>query len=110
MAVGHIEDKEAHGYTVEDDTDRSSGFSDPIGVLVEQKWRGTVQDKTDMEILGRGQVLRTMTTLGQDKRGYMSPLVNTHTFKLIWILIGHLLQEANITGYPNLLHPATKSS
>lgn len=58
MAAGHIEDKEAHAYTIEDDMDRSSGFSDPTGVLVEQKWRGTAQDKTDMEVLGRGQVLR----------------------------------------------------
>ena len=58
MAVGHNKDKEAHAYTAEDDTDRSSGFSDPTGVLVDQKWRGTVQDKADMEVLGRGQVLR----------------------------------------------------
>ncbi|KAL8693933.1 MAG: hypothetical protein Q9218_001347 [Villophora microphyllina] len=31
---------------------------DPTGVLVKPKWRGTVQDKMDMEILGRHQVLR----------------------------------------------------
>ncbi|KAL8917346.1 MAG: hypothetical protein Q9208_008016 [Pyrenodesmia sp. 3 TL-2023] len=63
MAVRHVEDKEAHVYTAEDDGDRSSGFSDPIGVLVEQKWRGTVQDKSDMEVLGRGQVLRGLIVL-----------------------------------------------
>ena len=32
--------------------------SDPTGVLVKPKWRGTSQDKTDMEALGRHQVLR----------------------------------------------------
>ena len=59
MAVGQTEEKEAHPYTAEDDVDRySAEFSDPTGILVKQKWRGTVQDKTDMQVLGRGQVLR----------------------------------------------------
>lgn len=31
---------------------------DPTGVLVKPKWRGTSQDKVDMETLGRHQVLR----------------------------------------------------
>ncbi|KAI4089861.1 MAG: hypothetical protein LQ344_005120 [Seirophora lacunosa] len=55
MAVGQFRDKEAHAYTTEHETDR---YSDPIGVLVKPKWRGTEQDKTDMDVLGRGQVLR----------------------------------------------------
>ncbi len=58
MTAGHTFDKEAHAHIAEEDTDRYSAFSDPTGVIVEQKWRGTVQDKTDMEVLGRGQVLR----------------------------------------------------
>ncbi|KAL9000493.1 MAG: hypothetical protein Q9169_000786 [Polycauliona sp. 2 TL-2023] len=31
---------------------------DPTGVVVKPKWQGTVQDKKDMEVLGRHQVLR----------------------------------------------------
>ncbi|KAL8787185.1 MAG: hypothetical protein Q9195_007876 [Heterodermia aff. obscurata] len=31
---------------------------DSTGVLVKPKWRGTLQDKTDMDTLGRHQVLR----------------------------------------------------
>ena len=31
---------------------------DHTGVLVKPKWRGTSQDKMDMEVLGRHQVLR----------------------------------------------------
>lgn len=31
---------------------------DPTGVLVKPKWRGTSQDRLDMETLGRQQVLR----------------------------------------------------
>ena len=31
---------------------------DPTGVVVKPKWRGTSQDKLDMETLGRHQVLR----------------------------------------------------
>ena len=31
---------------------------DQTGVLVKPKWRGTSQDKMDMETLGRHQVLR----------------------------------------------------
>lgn len=31
---------------------------DPTGVLVKPKWRGTSHDKTEMETLGRKQVLR----------------------------------------------------
>ena len=34
------------------------GQLDSTGVLVKPKWRGTSQDKTDMETLGRHQVLR----------------------------------------------------
>ncbi|KAI4189248.1 MAG: hypothetical protein LQ346_005150 [Caloplaca aetnensis] len=75
MAVGHIEDKEAHAYIAEDDTDQYSAFSDPIGVIVEQKWRGTVQDKTDMEVLGRGQV---------DARNMLFININGGTADLFW--------------------------
>ena len=41
--------------TVEHD---AAGQLDCTGVLVKPKWRGTSQDKTDMETLGRHQVLR----------------------------------------------------
>ena len=33
------------------------------GVLVKPKWRGTSQDKADMQILGRHQVLRVIRHL-----------------------------------------------
>ena len=36
----------------------AAGQLDSTGVLVKPKWRGTSQDKTDMETLGRHQVLR----------------------------------------------------
>ncbi|CAF9924971.1 MAG: hypothetical protein HETSPECPRED_005709 [Heterodermia speciosa] len=45
---------------INDNVDQRSGTGqlDPTGVLVKPKWRGTSQDKTDMEVLGRHQVLR----------------------------------------------------
>ncbi|KAI4283790.1 MAG: hypothetical protein L6R35_005046 [Caloplaca aegaea] len=59
MAVGQPEDKQADAWATEDDRDQySAGFSDPTGLLVKPKWRGTEQDKSDMDVLGRGQVLR----------------------------------------------------
>ena len=36
----------------------AAGQLDSTGVLVKPKWRGTYQDKTDMETLGRHRVLR----------------------------------------------------
>ncbi|KAL8901293.1 MAG: hypothetical protein Q9207_005279 [Kuettlingeria erythrocarpa] len=85
MAIGHIEDKEAQAYIAEDDTDRYSTFSDPTGVIVEQKWRGTVQDKTDMEILGRGQVLRRNFR-------FISALAFSSTLIATWeILVSNIL-------------------
>ncbi|KAL9051306.1 MAG: hypothetical protein Q9206_004752 [Seirophora lacunosa] len=66
MAVGQFQDKEAHAYTTEHETDR---YSDPIGVLVKPKWRGTEQDKTDMDVLGRGQVLRIFRVQARLKAG-----------------------------------------
>ena len=38
--------------------DNGVGQLDSTGVLVKPRWRGTSQDKTDMETLGRHQVLR----------------------------------------------------
>ena len=37
--------------------------SDPTGVLVKPKWRGTSFDKMEMETLGRNQVLRVRRQL-----------------------------------------------
>ena len=49
---------------INDNGDQSgTGQLDPTGVLVKPKWRGTSQDKTDMEILGRHQVLRVSRTV-----------------------------------------------
>ncbi|KAL8970328.1 MAG: hypothetical protein Q9197_003860, partial [Variospora fuerteventurae] len=57
MAVGQLEDKQADAWATEDGRDQySAGFSDPTGLLVKPKWRGTEQDKSDMDVLGRGQV------------------------------------------------------
>lgn len=68
MAVGQPEDKQADAWATEDDRDQySAGFSDPTGLLVKPKWRGTEQDKSDMDVLGRGQVLRVRRT---DIRSY----------------------------------------
>ncbi|KAL8991784.1 MAG: hypothetical protein Q9169_007653 [Polycauliona sp. 2 TL-2023] len=44
------------GSTPSDDMDDSSiDYSDPTGILVKPKWRGTNQDKLDMSALGRHQ-------------------------------------------------------
>lgn len=52
------EDK-LHTYVINDDAERvAMDEMDPTGVLVKPKWRGTSQDKMDMETLGRHQVLR----------------------------------------------------
>lgn len=46
-------------YAVENGVDqRPMDELDPTGVLVKPKWRGTSYDKTEMETLGRKQVLR----------------------------------------------------
>lgn len=49
-------DEQVRAYVI-DDTHPMDQL-DPTGVLVKPKWRGTSQDKTDMEVLGRHQVLR----------------------------------------------------
>ena len=52
-------DSKVQTYVVNDDaTHHPMDDLDPTGVLVKPKWRGTSQDKTDMETLGRNQVLR----------------------------------------------------
>jgi hypothetical protein len=43
---------------INDDADYSMNDLDFTGVTVKSKWRGTPQDKLDMKILGRNQVLR----------------------------------------------------
>lgn len=51
-------------YVINDDADRTPMDNiDPTGVLVKPKWRGTSQDKVDMETLGRHQVLRVRRQL-----------------------------------------------
>ncbi len=46
-------------YAIDDNMhDHPMDQLDPTGVLVKPKWRGTSQDKVDMETLGRHQVLR----------------------------------------------------
>lgn len=51
--------EQVHTYVVNDDVPMED--MDPTGVLVKPKWRGTSQDKTDMQTLGRNQVLRVRT-------------------------------------------------
>lgn len=48
---------QSHVIQGDDDTHLMDDL-DPTGVLVKPKWRGTSQDKIDMETLGRNQVLR----------------------------------------------------
>lgn len=43
--------------------DCSTELSDPTGIDVKPKWRGTTQDKLDMNALGRYQVLRVRILL-----------------------------------------------
>jgi len=45
-------------YAINDVTDNPMDDMDFTGVVVKPKWRGTAQDKLDMETLGRNQVLR----------------------------------------------------
>jgi len=45
-------------YAINDVTDNPMDDLDFTGVVVKPKWRGTAQDKLDMETLGRNQVLR----------------------------------------------------
>ncbi|KAL8650363.1 MAG: hypothetical protein Q9210_003868, partial [Variospora velana] len=83
MAVRHHEDKEAHAYATEDDRDQYSvRFSDPTGVLVKPKWRGTEQDKSDMDVLGRGQVLRVRRQTPMSNILFIS--INGGTADLFW--------------------------
>ncbi|KAI4220842.1 MAG: hypothetical protein LQ349_007988 [Xanthoria aureola] len=52
-------DEQVLSYVVNDDADTLPMDNlDPTGVVVKPKWRGTAQDKKDMEVLGRHQVLR----------------------------------------------------
>ncbi|KAI4106121.1 MAG: hypothetical protein LQ339_003118 [Xanthoria mediterranea] len=56
-----IEGKDEQGlsYVINDDANTlPMDKLDPTGVVVKPKWRGTAQDKKDMEVLGRHQVLR----------------------------------------------------
>lgn len=45
---------------------------DTTGVLVKPKWRGTSHDKTEMETLGRKQVLRVRKTIAPQASGFRS--------------------------------------
>lgn len=57
--IKDIKDDKVHTYVVNDDAEHlPMDELDPTGVLVKPKWRGTSQDKMDMETLGRHQVLR----------------------------------------------------
>ena len=52
-------EEKLNAYVTSDDAERATMDEiDPTGVLVKPKWRGTSQDKMDMETLGRHQVLR----------------------------------------------------
>ena len=50
---------------------------DPTGVLVKPKWRGTSHDKTEMETLGRKQVLRVRKTIAPQASG-SKPMLKFH--------------------------------
>ncbi|KAL8877838.1 MAG: hypothetical protein Q9198_004224, partial [Flavoplaca austrocitrina] len=52
-------DEQVVSYVINDDANPlPMDTLDPTGVIVKPKWRGTPQDKRDMEVLGRHQVLR----------------------------------------------------
>ena len=52
-------DEQVVSYVINDDANTlPMDTLDPTGIIVKPKWRGTPQDKRDMEVLGRHQVLR----------------------------------------------------
>ncbi|KAL8845907.1 MAG: hypothetical protein Q9221_008964 [Calogaya cf. arnoldii] len=54
-----VKDEQVLSYVINDDANSlPMDTLDPTGVIVKPKWRGTAQDKKDMEVLGRHQVLR----------------------------------------------------
>ncbi len=54
-----VKDNKVETYAVENGVDQHPMDElDPTGVLVKPNWRGTSHDKTEMETLGRKQVLR----------------------------------------------------
>ncbi len=54
-----VKDNKVETYAVKNGVDQHPMDElDHTGVLVKPKWRGTSQDKTEMETLGRNQVLR----------------------------------------------------
>lgn len=64
-------DEQVLSYVINDDADTLPMDNlDPTGVIVKPKWRGTAQDKKDMEVLGRHQVLRVWFSVPRVARAF----------------------------------------
>ncbi|KAL9018165.1 MAG: hypothetical protein Q9185_004527 [Variospora sp. 1 TL-2023] len=101
MAIGQLEHKQADAWATEDDRDQySAGFSDPTGLLVKPKWRGTEQDKSDMDVLGRGQVLRVMRQTSMSYRGWVCMLGWQAGLLSVGFIIGTVTQGLIVLNNP----------